>query len=51
MPQTITDEKMIAIYQHLADAHHSSVASIAIEKGFKLIKCTIVFTHIEEIKL
>lgn len=46
MFHTITDEKAIAVYQHLADAHPSSVTSIAIEKGFKLIKCDIVLTNI-----
>lgn len=49
MTHTITDEKMIAVSQHLADAHPSSVVSTAIENGWKLVKCDILFTHIKEV--
>ncbi len=49
MTHTITDEKMIAVCQHLADAVPSSVVSNAIEKGWKLVKCDILFTHIKEV--
>lgn len=43
---TVTDEKMIAVCQHLADAHPTSIKENAIKAGFRLIKCDIVLTNV-----